>query len=69
MSETIPLRDVVRALRSEILAAAGDASTSSVQFELGQIELEFQVVAKSEKSVDGKAGGKIGFHTSVSMRQ
>ena len=33
-----------------------------MRFELGQIELEFQVVAKAEKSVDGKLGGKINFH-------
>jgi Trypsin-co-occurring domain 2 len=62
MSETIPLRDAVRALRAEIMAAAEDASGKSVRFELGQIELEFQVVAKGEKSADGKFSGKINFH-------
>jgi hypothetical protein len=62
MVETIPLRDAVRALRTEIMAAAENASDQSVKFELGQIELEFQVVATSEKSTDGKLGGKINFH-------
>src|SRR5262249_3489797 len=62
MSETIPLRDAVRALRTEIMAAADDASAQSVRFDLGQIELEFQVVAKAEKNVEGKVGGKVNFH-------
>jgi hypothetical protein len=43
--ETIPLRDAIGVLRSEILAARQDASTEEVRFELGPIEMEFQVVA------------------------
>jgi Trypsin-co-occurring domain 2 len=62
MSETIPLLDAVRALRTAIMAAADAASTQAIRFELGQIELEFQVVAKSEKGAEGKLGGKIDFH-------
>jgi hypothetical protein len=62
MSETIPLRDVVQALRDEILAAADAAYTKTVRFDLGQIELEFQVVAKLEKGGEGKLGGKVNFH-------
>jgi hypothetical protein len=62
MSETIPLRDVVRALRAEIISAAKDASAQEVKFELGQIELEFQIVAKKDRGVDGKLGGKVSFH-------
>lgn len=62
MSETIPLRDVVASLREEILAAVDAATTETLQFELGQLELEFQVVAKTEKGVDGKVGGKVSFH-------
>jgi hypothetical protein len=58
MSETVPLRDAIRALRVELLEAVEDASTQAVRFELGTIELEFQVVARREK--EGKA--KIGFH-------
>jgi len=62
MSETIPLRDAVRALRNEIMAAAKAASTEAVRLELGQIELEFQVVAKIETGADGKLDGKIDFY-------
>jgi hypothetical protein len=58
MSETIPLRDAIRALRVELLEAVEEASTQAVRFELGTVELEFQVVARREK--EGKA--KIGFH-------
>ena len=43
--ETIPLRDAIRVLRSEILAARKGASTEEVKFELGPIEMEYQVVA------------------------
>jgi hypothetical protein len=56
--ETIPLREAVRALRAEIMTVAEDASTQAVRFELGTIEMEFQVVAKKEKG--GEA--KLGFH-------
>jgi hypothetical protein len=56
--DTIPLKDTIEALRNEIMAAAEAASTQSVRFELGSIEMEFQVVAKREKG--GEA--KLGFH-------
>lgn len=56
--DTIPLRDAIRALRDEILAARKDASTHEVRFELGPIEMEFQVVARKE--LGGEA--KLGFH-------
>jgi hypothetical protein len=56
--DTIPLRDAIRVLRGEIIAAAEDASTQGVRFELGPIEMEFQVVVKKEKG--GEA--KLGFH-------
>jgi Trypsin-co-occurring domain 2 len=59
--ETIPLRDAIRVLRSEILAAREDASTEEVRFELGPIEMEFQVVARKE--FGGEA--KLGFHIFV----
>jgi hypothetical protein len=55
---TIPLRDTIQALRAEIMQAAEAASTQSVQFELGSIEMEFQVVVKKEGGVDAK----LGFH-------
>jgi hypothetical protein len=56
--DTIPLRDAIRGLRSEILAAREAASTEEVRFELGPIEMEFQVVARKEGGVEGK----LGFH-------
>jgi len=58
MSETIPLRDAIRALRVEILEAVEEASTQALRFELGPVELQFHVVAKTTGG--GKA--KIGFH-------
>jgi Trypsin-co-occurring domain 2 len=59
--DTIPLRDAIRALRAEILEARRDASTEGVRFELGPIEMEFQVVARKE--IGGEA--KLGFHIFV----
>jgi hypothetical protein len=56
--ETIPLRDAIRGLRSEILAAREQASTEEVRFELGPVEMEFQVVARKEGGLEGK----LGFH-------
>jgi hypothetical protein len=56
--ETIPLKDTIEALRVEIMAAAEAASNQSVRFEVGSIEMEFQVVVKKEKG--GEA--KLGFH-------
>ncbi len=56
--ETIPLRDTIQALRAEIMQAAEAASTQSVRFELGSIEMEFQVVAKRE----GGGDAKLSFH-------
>ena len=56
--DTIPLRDAIRMLRVEIMAAAEDASTQSLRFELGPIEMEFQVVLKKE----GGGEAKLGFH-------
>jgi hypothetical protein len=55
---TIPLRDAIRALRVEIMAAAEDSSTQALRFELGPVEMEFQVVARKETG--GEA--KLGFH-------
>jgi hypothetical protein len=56
--DTIPLRDAIRALRGEILAAREEAPTQGMRFELGPIEMEFQIVARKE--VGGEA--KLGFH-------
>jgi Trypsin-co-occurring domain 2 len=56
--EMIRLRDAVQALRGEIMQAAEAASIQSVRFELGSIEMEFQVVVKRE----GGGEAKLGFH-------
>ena len=56
--DTIRLRDAVEALRGEIMQAAEAASTQTIRFELGSIEMEFQVVAKRE----GGGEAKLGFH-------
>jgi hypothetical protein len=56
--ESIRLRDAVQALRGEIMQAAEAASTQAVRFELGSIEMEFQVVVKRE----GGGNVKLGFH-------
>jgi hypothetical protein len=55
--DTIPLREAIRALRSEILKAV-EESVQEVRFELGPIEMEFQVVIRKE--LDGEA--KLGLH-------
>src|SRR5215831_6252698 len=54
--DTIPLQDAIRALRAEILAAHAEASTEEVRFELGPIEMEFQVVARREIGAEAKLG-------------
>jgi hypothetical protein len=59
MSEpTLPLCDAIRALRAEIQAAAAAGEGETLRFELGAIDLEFQVVAKRETT----GNGKISFH-------
>jgi hypothetical protein len=57
--ETIPLGKVIRALRVEILAAAEEASTQAIRFELGPIEMEFQVVVTKEAGGEAKLGFQI----------
>ena len=56
--DTIPLQDAIRALRAEILAAHAEGSTEEIRFELGPIEMEFQVVARREIGAEAK----LGFH-------
>lgn len=55
--ELLPLSEVVRSLRAEIINAANIGENEPIHFELGPIELEFTVVAKRE----GAAGSKIKF--------
>jgi len=50
----LPLSDVVRALRAEILAGASAGENETILFELGPIDVEFTVVAKREGGPNGK---------------
>ena len=58
----LPLNAVVSALRAEIVAARRAAAADSVKFELGPIEVEFQMVAKREGGPTGSIKfGILGF--------
>lgn len=48
------LQDAIGALRGEILTAVAHAGDEKIEFSLGDIELEFTVVAKREHAGDGK---------------
>src|SRR5689334_11770277 len=52
--DTLPLSQAVSRLRDEIRQAAVDASTEQLRFELGDIEMEFTVVAKREGGPEAK---------------
>lgn len=55
MSEsTLPLSDVIRALRAEIVAGSIAAENEIVRFELGPIDVELSVVAQREGGPNGK---------------
>jgi len=55
--DILPLTEVVQSLRAEIVSAVKAAQQSEIIFKLGDIELEFSVVATRE----GGANGKISF--------
>jgi hypothetical protein len=50
----LPLGEVVRALRAEIIEAATAAANEAFRFEVGPIDVEFTIVAKREGGPDGK---------------
>ena len=50
----LPLRDVIRALRAEIIAAVEAGVGEAVKFEVGPIEVEFTVIAKRDGGPEGK---------------
>ena len=54
--EFLPLANVVRSLRVEIAQATKAGANESVRFEVGPIDLEFQVVAKKEADGEIKFG-------------
>lgn len=57
--ELFPLADAVRALRQELVEAANDAKHNDIRFEVGPIEMEFQVVATKESTKNGEISFKI----------
>jgi hypothetical protein len=52
-SGSLELGDVIRSLRAEITKAASVAEHEVLQFELGVIEIELNITAKSEGSSNG----------------
>jgi hypothetical protein len=52
--ETIPLSEVVSALRTEILTAVEQAGSPDLKFKLGAVDVEFTVVVKKEGGADAK---------------
>jgi hypothetical protein len=55
MSEhMLPLGEVVRALRKEIIDAARCGVSETVRFEVGPIDVELTIVARREGSPEGK---------------
>lgn len=53
----LPLTDVLRALRRELLEAVDEGASSELRFAVGTVELEVEVRVRREKS----AGGGIRF--------
>jgi hypothetical protein len=53
-NDTIPLHEAIDRLRDELLRAALDSATERLRFELGDIEMEFTVVAKREGGPESK---------------
>lgn len=52
--ELYSLKDAIAALRTEIIESAEQASNESLRFSLGDIELEFTVVAKRDTTGEAK---------------
>jgi hypothetical protein len=55
--DLIPLADAIEALRAELVKARRKGEDAELRFEVGPVEVEFQVVYESEAT----AGGKVGF--------
>lgn len=77
MSEQLySLTDAIAALRTEISLAVHHATDEQLKFSLGEIELEFSVVARHENAADGKLkfsilgmGAELGAGAKVSREQ
>jgi hypothetical protein len=55
--ELIPLAEAISALRTQLAEAQRQGRDQEIRFEVGDVEVEFQVVVERE----AEAGGKIGF--------
>lgn len=59
----IPIADAIQAIRREVVKAVKAGEKEEIKFELGPIELEFQVEIAQERS--GTAGVSAGFNVWV----
>ena len=60
---TIPIAQAIKAIRQEIITAVKQGADEAVKFDLGDIELEFQVEISEVKG--GEAGASAGFNVGV----
>ncbi|KKJ00941.1 trypco2 family protein [Prochlorothrix hollandica] len=60
---TIPIAQAIQAIRSEIVTAVKAGENEAIKFDLGPIELEFQVEISEEKG--GTGGASAGFNVGV----
>ncbi|MFZ9740020.1 MAG: trypco2 family protein [Prochlorotrichaceae cyanobacterium] len=60
---TIPIAQAIKAIRQEITTAVKQGADEAVKFDLGDIELEFQVEISQGHS--GSGGGSAGFNVGV----
>jgi Trypsin-co-occurring domain 2 len=58
---TIPIANAIQSLRQEIIAAMQQAQDEDMKFELGDIELEFQVQITQQKGDEINAKGGFSF--------
>jgi hypothetical protein len=58
---TIPIANAIQSLRQEIVAAMQQAQDEDMKFELGDIELEFQVQITQQKGDEINAKGGFSF--------
>jgi hypothetical protein len=60
---TIPIAQAIKTIRDEIATAVRDGQNEEIKFDLGAIELEFQVEISEEKG--GSGGASAGFNVGV----
>lgn len=54
---TIPIAEAIQAIRREIVAAVSQGEGEDIKFDLGDIELEFQVQFSQQKGEEGNMKG------------